>query len=242
MKRCIGLALLLIGCGDGGEAKSPDMAMSFDLTMSVTGTGCDVVRQNCASGMKCTVVDNPDPTMLGFTMCTPDGTVAEGQACTRMSFGDDDCAKGSECTVRGAAANQLFCRKLCHADADCANGQLCSDAGDNDDGLCITPCTPFGSDCPAPLVCSGVYPDVFATSTSFTVVWACRSAGSGGPGTDCTANGDAACAAGLVCDSFEGNTTSVCIALCDATHPCQSDAGAMQCGKVFSNSDTGICP
>jgi hypothetical protein len=242
MRNWIVSAVLLVGCGSSEMNAPADLAMSVDLTMTVSGTGCDVMRQNCDPGLKCTVVNNPDPTMLGFTMCTPDGTVAEGEACTRSSFGDDNCVKGTECTVRGVAANQLFCRKLCHADDDCTGGQLCSDAGDNDDGLCLKPCTPLGSDCPAPLDCSSVYPDVFALSTNFAVVFACRTVGSGGVGTDCSTNGDADCQAGMVCNSFDQTgATPVCVALCQGT--CPSDAGAMVCAQVFANTGApGICP
>jgi hypothetical protein len=110
-------------------------------------------------------------------------------------------------------AIQRVCVAFCRDDAGCAAPERCLTIGNlaPQDGLCIDPCTPWGSDCPTDMWCNP------REATNGDLIGTCTSAGPQQLNQDCT---NLTCGEDLVC--LVNNTTmeTTCYALCDDTHPC----------------------
>jgi hypothetical protein len=183
-------------------------------TTDYTGMPCDVEAQDCPSGWKCTwsayvhlIPNGP--------ACVPVGPRAEGEACGEM----DDCAVGLQCESLWNQYAAPTCGRVCATDSFCGSGQRC-------DQICYPVCTPFGSDCPPPKICSevvalrgGLEGMIYGTDGPV-----CRAAGGGLPAYSHGCQSSTACVDGAVC------ILGQCIPLCDAQHPCpSSDVPAPQC-------------
>src|SRR5262245_36337561 len=112
--------LVAAACEDtglGGE----DMASPSDLAgasadgpkgdMAGAAAQCDLVKQDCPGGQKCTVKIGQ---MAIQKVCVAStGQVTEGMQCMRGmgGAGDDSCGNGMFCTGRGLPPSVLACRK-----------------------------------------------------------------------------------------------------------------------------------
>jgi hypothetical protein len=230
--------ILVAACGDSGLSGDPDMAMQTsndDMAvrdMRMSAAVCDLVKQNCAdaSKAKCTISIDQQGQSIDH-VCVAEGNKDEGQSCARnnMAAGDDDCKKGLFCTARGLPSGELACRKYCQKDGDCLAGQKCSGL-EGKDGICTPTCEAFTSGCPTGTTCGTLHFGVGATQMDPKAFLACRP----GPGAipaygDCSAQG-AQCGADSLC--ADGQTDSLCLPLCDQTHPCPQPANAGVDGGV----------
>jgi hypothetical protein len=190
-------------------ATAPDLAAPPDL---LPAGPCNPVAQNCPDpSKKCTVTIG---TRGNENRCLPiNGMVATGQPCMRDAtnmLGHDNCDKGNLCSPFGAWTATLDmrrCRAYCRAQGDCPQGYSCMVLG-QPEGICVPSCTPFGSECPNGFTCSDIYGSIDEVNTVIT----CRAIGAIPVGSACTDTSD--CVADSWCNS------GLCLALCDATHPC----------------------
>jgi len=184
-------------------------------------TPCDLLLQDCGTGLKC--VPGVNGTLTAE--CTSDGTAGLDEVCTPGADGEfntDNCQAGLYCGLRGQ------CGKMCRSDSDCGGGRclLAVDDGHSGIGECVTPCTPFGSgECAAGSDCSGNYSDIDSLATpnasSVDGFFYCRA---GGAGTrDASCNDDLDCAAALECIVSSDGTSASCQPNCDRTHACPID-------------------
>jgi hypothetical protein len=173
------------------------------------------------------------------------GMVAEGADCMRESttndgVGRDNCDKGLYCTSLGrsdGAALPKACREFCRATAACNQGFTCMALTDNlspPDGICITTCTLFGTDCAQGAWCNPAT-DIESNSTGF-----CIEAGTKQVGENC--GGMNTCAANSICIVTQDMPNDgTCRAMCDAAgmHPCPMN---FQCSGVNGlPADIGVC-
>ena len=147
-------ALLVFACSNDENMGTPDLAASTDMPIKVDAAlaACDVIKQDCPAGQKCTVLQTGTGQNASFASgcIASDANIAAGMPCVRNNdtVGDDACAKGLFCTGVGypvdSAGNPVrHCNALCAADATCGTGQKCetlTDAGDA--GLCVAACDP----------------------------------------------------------------------------------------------------
>jgi hypothetical protein len=236
-------ALFVFGCDDGNNSNntSVDMAVAGDVDMAPdlgAVTGCDLVKQDCPSGDKCTTAGGGGGgggggMMMATTQCVANGTVADGMPCTRTN-GADNCLAGLSC----ARASGSVCRKICADDTGCATGQKCATLSRaiTTAGLCTPSCTPFGNDCTGANNCSSM-----TTTLAMEPFFTCRAPGTTTEFNDC--NFGNSCVADEVCDT----TQMWCAPLCDSTHSCPAnsgDAGIPLSCKSFNTglaSDPGYC-
>jgi hypothetical protein len=195
---------------------------------------CDVVRQDCAQGQRCTYVGQGDTTQR---RCVEPGTVDEGAPCTLApSDGGltyDTCRQGLLCKdepVDGGTG--FFCRRLCHTTSQCGDVGECNTVlrleGSPELPLMCGPpsrrCDPFGAGCTAPLSC---YP-----STSGPV---CAGSGTLREGESCDFSNQ--CAPGSACVNTGGGLT--CRPLC---RPGGAPACATgTCRALDDNPGVGAC-
>ena len=90
---------------------------------------CDVVKQACGAGKKCTLI-----TAGGDTGCVPAGSIPPGSVCG--ASGTDDCVAGSICLGQPP---QSACTPLCVAPQDCAAGTTCHLFEGLQTGHCMAP-------------------------------------------------------------------------------------------------------
>jgi hypothetical protein len=230
----------VIGCDNNSINNENDA--SIDMSMSGDGGGdigagasCDLLKQDCGSGMKCTLVGGgmgtaPTPT------CVTDGTVAEGQPCMRGMMGQpDNCEAGLTCSRTGSV-----CRKICGSDTDCGSNEACAilSFAVTDVGQCIPTCAPFSDTCGNSQTCASITLEVGATQQNQQVLFTCRATGTAGAYEDCMRAND--CGANLYC-SQDG----VCVPLCDASHDCVAygDGSVPICASAGTTlpGDPGIC-
>jgi hypothetical protein len=191
-----------------------------DLTDGGTGSRCfaapcDVVRQDCPSGQRCTyVLANTVRTRA----CVEDGTSAEGDPCslagTSSTQSYDTCAKGLYCldTALTDGGTAFQCQRFCHDSAQCTAPRECNEvlrlSGTQElPFVCGAPsarCDLLAQDCAGPLAC---YP----SRSRGTAV--CSGAGGLGEGAPCEFSDQ--CARGSACVGPEA--TRVCRTLC--RHP-----------------------
>jgi hypothetical protein len=248
--RTLASALLLFavaGCNsDNNPAPARDMAAHASDMAVADGGGtvgsCDVVAQDCKGATsKCTLTDTGTAQMpaLTETCVAPTGTQGLEMTCTRAGdqAGHDDCAPGYWCSFIGWPSTQRHCNKFCHSDTDCPSSEKCysiDPANAAADGACVKPCTLFGSDCTGGLTCGTLLFDIDATMTNPDSFVACNSKGTAKAGEACMAVSD--CVAGTTC----AGQASVCVDLCDDSHPCpDTDAGT--CGSLALPNNGGLC-
>ncbi|NMO15051.1 hypothetical protein, partial [Pyxidicoccus fallax] len=195
---------------------------------------CDVVRQDCPQGQRCTYVGQGGATQR---RCVEAGTAEEGAPCT-LAANDggltyDTCQQGLFCKdepVDGGTG--FFCRRLCHATSECGEQGECNTVlrleGTAELPLVCGPpsrqCDPFGEDCTAPLSC---YP-----STSGPV---CAGTGTRREGEACDFSNQ--CTPGSACVDTGGGLT--CRPLCrpGGTPACATGT----CRTVGNNPGVGAC-
>jgi hypothetical protein len=221
-----------------------DLSMSNnDMTTmpdQAGGQSCDLVKQDCGSGMKC-VLAGGGMMMAAQPTCVAAGTVTDGMPCMRGMMGQpDNCAAGLVCP-RGMNS---VCRKICVDDKGCDPGQQCAvlSFSVTDTGQCVPTCTPFGNGCTGSQNCSGVTLAVGATQQMQNVLFTCRTPGMVGFYGDCQRSSD------CVADSYCDPNAMFCTPLCDNTHSCSAhpipDAGTILTCMSFGTSlpaDPGIC-
>ncbi|MCP3137329.1 hypothetical protein [Pyxidicoccus xibeiensis] len=197
--------------------------------------GCDVVRQDCGEGQRCTYVLQGSERRRA---CVPAGTVAEGAPCTLAptdgGVSYDTCQQGLYCKDEpGSGGGRSFaCRRLCHASPECGEAGECNTVlrleGTTELPLVCGPpsarCDPFGEGCTSPLGC---YP-----STSGPV---CAGIGTRGEGESCEFSNQ--CAEGSACVNPGSGLT--CRALCrpSGTPACATG----RCSPLGDNPGVGAC-
>jgi hypothetical protein len=245
----VALILALGACSDETRA-APDLALSPDLSAGpdLAGAGCDVIRQDCGAGFKCTLFQTGGGANASIeATCEPSsGSAAAEAPCTRTNnqLGDDDCAPGGFCSNVGwpgsLAAPMRHCNPLCHGDSDCPTLQRCVRLStDGLSGFCVKPCDLFSGTCGTGMSCTSIVPDIDGTRSMPDDFVTCESTGAGQPGDTCTTGTD--CAADLICDAQSNS----CAQLCDDSgqHPCPAgppDAG-LSCMFFNATSGPGRC-
>jgi hypothetical protein len=120
---------------------------------------CDVFKQDCDPGQKCTAWAEGGGGAWNATKCvdiTGDG--APGEPCTTVGggvSGIDDCGLGVMCWDVNVE-NQGICIKLCTGSPDapvCPPKSDCAIPGDGVLNLCIPQCDPLLQDCPGDDLC-----------------------------------------------------------------------------------------
>ena len=222
------------GCATGQSCHFADLADG--------GTGsrcfaaeCDVVRQDCAGGQRCTYVSQGGTTRR---QCVEAGTVGEGVPCTLSptdgSLAYDTCQKGLFCKDAPATdgGTAFFCRRLCHATPQCGSSGECNTVlrleGTAELPLVCGPssarCDPFSQNCTSPLSC---YP-----SNSGPV---CAGTGTRGEGQTCDFSNQ--CARGSTCVNTGRGLT--CRPLCRPTGTPGCTTGT--CRPLDDNPGVGAC-
>ncbi len=222
------------GCASGQSCHFADLADGGTGSRCFTAE-CDVVRQDCADGQRCTYVGQGGATQH---RCVEDGTVEEGSPCN-LAPNDggltyDTCQRGLFCKDERAAdgGTAFFCRKLCHATPQCGASGECNTVvrleGSTELPLVCGPpsarCDPFGQDCTSPLSC---YP-----STSGPV---CAGSGTRREGEACDFSNQ--CAPGSTCVNAGSGLT--CRPLCQpgGTPACTTGT----CRALDGNPGVGAC-
>jgi hypothetical protein len=222
------------GCAAGQSCHFADLADG--------GTGsrcfaaeCDVVRQDCADGQRCTYVSQDGATTR---RCVEAGTVDEGAPCTLApndgGVAYDTCRPGLFCKDEPASGGGLafFCRKLCHATPQCGEAGECNTVvrleGTSELPLVCGPastrCDPFGEDCTSPLSC---YP-----STTGPV---CAGSGTRTEGEACDFSNQ--CAPGSTCANAGGGLTCRPVCRPGGTPACATGS----CRALDDNPGVGAC-
>ena len=121
--------------------------------------GCDVLKQDCAEGEKCTAWAEGGGGAWNATKCVEVmGDRQPGEAC--MTFGGaisgmDDCSKGAMCWDV-SAENVGICVAFCMGTADapsCEGNLSCYVGGDGVLIFCLPVCDPLIQDCPGDALC-----------------------------------------------------------------------------------------
>jgi hypothetical protein len=243
------MLLMAVGCGEGTSTMIHDLSTP---DLSGVTSNCDLTKQDCTTGMKCTVQLDSQGNVSGTT-CVTAGTVAAGQPCMPQQSPDtllDNCVAGYICDdLLGNFSN--LCRKFCTKDAECGSGEKCGDfllaaAGW---GWCASTCTPFSTaagNCPAGYDCGETADSAEQPSSAETGFFLCKKTGSGGPYTSCMADSD--CGANLWCGVANTNTGDTeCLPNCSDSVAClmpPSDAGlsAAMCHPLATQpGNAGYC-
>jgi hypothetical protein len=194
------LLLFLVACGDPESA--PQASPPRD------GESCDVITQDCADGLRCTVsqdelavpvwwahADYVAPVTPAVCLASK-GAAAIGDACTADPVsGSDSCAAGGFCFTTDRDRTSGMCVALCNpASTTCADEGLPDDACfgsySGAPGFCFQPAGLGDTDCPA-----GTAPTWwYAFPTDLAV--GCIPYGDAGAGEACAPG---ACAPGFGC-------------------------------------------
>jgi hypothetical protein len=190
---------------------------------------CDVFRQDCPLGEKCTPwASDGGPTWNG-TKCMPvvDDPAGSGEPCHVQgspTSGLDDCDRRSMCFYVDPETLEGTCTPFCagdEADPQCDRGRFCPLLADSALALCLPLCSPHQQDCPAGQAC---YPSMGE--------WVCSPDLSGDTG----AYGDPCrsimqCDPGLACVAASAVPWDACGDIACCTEICDLDdpAGDLQC-------------
>jgi hypothetical protein len=202
---------------------------------SVYGSSCNVWKNDCIAGDKCTPWSNDGTNAWNDTRCSPVARDAApvGASCV-VEFGPtggvDDCDVGSMCFHVDPTTNEGVCVAFCtgtRATPTCADPlQVCSITHEGALVLCLTPCDPLAPACPDGHSCQ-------AGADAFV----CVRAGEGAIGDPCRHFLD--CELGSSC--IDGATPGCEDACC--TTPC--DPAAPVCGSPEQTctalGDAGVC-
>jgi hypothetical protein len=223
-----GSALVLIaaalgGCGsaslstgsDAGAAEdlaqppAPDLAhMARDLSPPI----CNVATNaGCGPGSRC-VLRGASQTMFG---CEPDVT---GKTCDHCLTSGPNAIDGWDCNE-----DENVCGAFCRSDADCHADEFCSPYGVNpyQFGTCITLCNlldPCG--CPNNLRCTIGRGESYAHCQNSYGFCNNGTPTTTTPNVGVTCSNYWDCIADAVCLQIPPQTSAVCSAACDVTHPC----------------------
>ncbi len=221
------------GCGTGQGCHYTDLA-DGGIGSRCFAAECDVVRQDCPEGRRCTYVETGG---MNQRRCVEPGTVDEGAPCTLAPTDGgssyDTCRQGLLCDERQMdGGSGFFCRRLCHASSQCGGGEGCNTVrrlpGTVELPLVCGPasprCDPFAQDCQSPLSC---YP-----STSGPV---CVGSGTLGAGSPCDFSNQ--CAPGNTC--VEAGGAKTCRPLCRTSGEPRCSTGT--CRPVDDNPGVGAC-
>jgi hypothetical protein len=232
-----------LSSGNDLSANNNDLSVSPDL-----GAGCDVVKQDCPQGQKCTVImTGSGQDVSNFATCLPaTGTLGVGDSCTRTAVGMDQCGPGLFCTGVGYAGTQAapmrHCNKLCKQDSDCLTGQKCEPISDDmSSGLCTAACELFSSTCGTGLTCTMLLEDIDTTDPMNPDLYlTCRSIGAGAVGDTCMADTD--CSADMYCDPNNG-CTQYCDDSSNPPHLClnENKDGGLSCSPFNGATGPGQC-
>ncbi|XXF80685.1 hypothetical protein P2318_13305 [Myxococcaceae bacterium GXIMD 01537] len=160
---------------------------------------CDVVRQDCPAGQRCTYVLSNG---VRSRQCVQEGVSEEGDPCSLAGTSPaqtfDTCKKGLYCVDRpaGDAGTTFVCQRFCHATTQCSAPQECNEVlrlSDTEElplacGAASTRCDLLAQDCADPLAC---YP----SASRGTAV--CAGAGALAEGATCDFSNQ--CAKGSAC-------------------------------------------
>ncbi len=197
------------------------------------GGECDLVRQDCDAGFKCTYVG----TDAGFVRgCAPEGAVDEGQPCLPTAS-SNNCKRGLVCSTRPTqdGGSESTCTRFCNRSSECTNGQLCyvllAFAGSTERPLtCGEPpraCDLLAQDCPRPQ--DGCYPGEGGIAR-------CYPAGPGLTGQGCSYSND--CVKRSLCLDFP-TTGKECRELC--SYPTGAATCTTGACKALGIPDAGYC-
>lgn len=198
---------------------------------------CDVVRQDCASGQRCTYVLANGAYSRA---CVAEGSSGEGEPCslagTSQTF--DTCRKGLYCAdARLADGGATFqCRRFCHDTAQCTAPGECNEvlrlAGTQELPLaCGAPsprCDLLTQDCASPLSC---YPSATAGAA------VCAGSGGRGNGEPCEFSNQ--CTRGSAC--VGPSTARVCRPLCRHPGGTPACATGTTCQGLADYPGVGAC-
>lgn len=226
------------GCDAGASCHYSELPDGGTGSRCFTGP-CDVVKQDCPSGQRCTyVLENGTRSRL----CVEDGTSAEGEPCSLASTSAtqrfDTCRKGLYCADAPLAdgGTSFLCQRFCHDSAQCTAPRECNEVLRLEGTLelplvCGEPsarCELLAQDCASPLGC---YP----SKNRGTAV--CVGIGGLGDGEPCEFSNQ--CARGSAC--VGPATGRVCRELC--RHP-TGEPGCptgMTCQALADYSGVGAC-
>ncbi|MBI3184045.1 MAG: hypothetical protein HYZ28_18075 [Myxococcales bacterium] len=215
---------------DAGSCMHAGLVDGGQGTRCLVGA-CDLVRQDCPAGEKCSYVGDGGAFARG---CTPEGSADLGQPCTGTPS-SNTCKKGLICALRAQAdgGSASVCVRFCHSTADCASPQQCyvlvSIAGSDERPLvCGDPppsCNPLAQDCAR--ATDGCYPGPTGA--------ACYVAGARSDTDACTFAND--CKKASTCVLGQ---PSACRQLC--RYPSGSPAcSSGTCTKLSGHLDVGVC-
>ena len=121
---------------------------------------CDVFKQDCDRGEKCTAFANDGGGSWNASKCVAvTGTKVPGDVCTAEGgglTGIDDCQKGAMCWDVDQDTNLGICVALCTGTPDapvCDPGFACAVVNDGVLNLCLPTCDPLLQDCPGDDLC-----------------------------------------------------------------------------------------
>ncbi len=210
------------------------------------GVPCDLVSQcGCRDSEACDLA--PGARTAEDTACRPAGDGSERSTCETA----DDCASGFIC-------QEGQCWHWCESDDDCAGGHcLPAFGGVVGARTCSKACEPGSattSGCPDGFTCRYYLHDPDDATEGDEFEYAdCSAAGEGTHGADCTADGDADCAAGYGCYDIswdDGSTTTECRQICVvsvAGAPADNTCAVGSCqewldpGAVIGDVEYGTC-
>ena len=120
---------------------------------------CDVFKQDCASGEKCTAWNDNGGGSWNATKCVPvTGDKVPGDECKAEGGGTsgiDNCEAGAMC-YDVDAMNTGICRALCTGTPDaptCDGNFSCAIVNDGVLNICLPGCDPLLQDCPGKDLC-----------------------------------------------------------------------------------------
>lgn len=248
--------------GTTGEASSTadpptTSATTGKVDMGSGGGMCDVWKQDCPNGEKCTAYGPPNSYIPTGIKCVPEpeNPKAHNEPCSQFGegLGDDDCTLGSVCLDLDYDGSG-FCLPYCTGDKDnpmCEDDRTCVKLFFGYEfGNCFAKCDPLVQDC-APG--EGCYMDaIMVGNTGFV----CLPVVQEGHGKTYNAPcfGWSSCEPGYACvyDTFlpecDGNGLC-CSPWCDITEadPCEKFDPALECIPWFNKQpppgleNVGIC-
>jgi hypothetical protein len=193
------------------------------------------------------------PVDLGGTTTTmprdlgnPGGALPIGARCLGSAnppTAVDECAPGSACTVAHGARDVQLCHQTCLLDGDCQQATfpggaapLCEGATSTTHGTCSISCNPVGAAAGTNGCGTGLACYLLSDHTRSVEYTDCIAPGGGSEVADCSANGDADCAPGLLCINV---LLSICKFTCVDDRDC---TGGESCMAFFNVSSVyGYC-
>ena len=220
-----------------GGMETGTTATSASFIVETTGTGgestiklCDVFKQDCPEGEKCSAFAEGGGSSWNATKCVPvTGEGTPGDVCKTEGGGVsglDDCEKGGFCWDVDDM-NMGICVELCAGTVEaptCSDEQQfnCAVVNDGVLNLCLPSCDPLVQDCPGDDLCLSI-------GDTFVCVLDASGADTGKALDPCEfAN---ACDKGLLClnpsasKNCDPNAGGCCMPFCDLADQAMADAG-----------------